>query len=528
MKKVLTVFLAMIMILSCAVVAVSAATEFPADEDDACRNGEAGIEIPYKAEAPTIDGVVEKGEYIQLPNDVLCSYYSIYLGENQGDWTVQEKYEYLHDVYMQNEMNVYANWDGKYLYFALTATAPLAEYTCPKAADSVNMFRYWCLQCGCAEIDTDPINRFEIGLGAPSDTDAMDHCYYFNAWGQRIFKSFKEGTDYFAHWDYENELVTYEVRFNIKEIIGHMPQENDQMRFLYLLSQSGQLTQDAADNVQIQSAYGCAMEKNTNQYLLLTFVGVPEDVTVDPSEQETEVEEEELEGYWGKTDFRDHDVVEMITNVKALTIEEMKDDNGDKYIRMTATGDEPYCGGPKLPIGLNSDSAKYMAFRYRTSSPEAKWLGISYQSMSLKEQSEEYLVGNYDDLICDGQWHTVVLDLYDAPSLSAFMTDLLIWPFADANGSVKGCSMDLMWIKYYTEEPFFEDEPVSVVVTDAPVEPTAEPATTAEDPTAGADTAPVTDAETDAEKSGCSSVIDAAMLLAVIPAAFVCLKKKKH
>lgn len=528
MKKALTLILALLMTVSCFVLAASANREYPADDDQTCRDGEASIDIEYKAEAPTIDGVVNKGEYSQLPNDVLCSFYTYYFGEDLLDWSVDDKYEYLHDDYVQNEMQVYANWDGKYLYFAVTAGAPVGEYTCPKAADSVNMFRYWCLQLACAAPDATGTDRYEIGLGAPSDEAAIDDCYCFDSWGKFIFKSFKKGDDYYAHWDTTNFTVTYEARFNIKEIIGHMPQEGDHMRFLYLLSQSGQKSQTAADNIQIQSSYGCAAGKAAEQYLMLNFVGAPEDVTIDPAELETEVVEEELEGYWGKTDFRDHDIVGMITNVKAVNIEELQDDNGDKFIRVTALGEDPYFGGPKLPIGLNADSAKYMAFRYRTTSPAAKWMGISYQSMSIHEQSEEYLVGNYDELIPDGQWHTVVLDLYDAPSLSAFMTDLLIWPFTDSRDDIKGSSMDIMWIKYYTDEPFFEDEPVAPSVdTDKATEPSTEEPTAAgtEAPTS-ADAA--TEADTKSEKTGCKSVMAAAALIAVIPAAFFCLKKKEN
>ena len=527
MKKVLVLILALLMTLSCAVLTAFAVTEYPADDDETCRSGEAAVDIEFKATAPTIDGVVEKGEYSQLPNELLCQYYSYYFGGNHGVWTMDDKYEYLHDVYAQNEMQVYANWDGKYLYFAMTASAPVDEYTCPKAADSVNLFRYWCLQLACAAPDATGNDRYEIGLGAPSDENAIDDCYCFDSWGKYIFKSFKKGEDYFAHWDTVDFTVTYEARINIKEVIGHMPQEGDQMRFLYLLSQSGQVTQDAADNVQIQSSYGCATEKQAEMYLMFNFVGAPEDITVDPAELETEVVEEELEGYWGKTDFRDHDIVEMINNMKGVNIEEKQDDNGDKYIRVTALGNDAYFGGSKLPIGLNADSAKYMAFRYRTTSPAAKWFGISYQSMSLKEQSEEYLVGNYDELIPDGQWHTVVLDLYEAPSLSAFMTDLLIWPFTDSRDDVAGSSMDIMWIKYYTEEPFFEDEPADPSVDTAEA---TEPST--EEPTAAATEAPTsaaaTEASTKAEKTGCKSVMAAAALLTVIPAAFFCLRKKEN
>lgn len=478
MKKILTLVMVTALLLTgiaASIVSVSAMNCYPAIDDDTCLNGECSLDIEYTERIPTIDGVVEEDEYTQIPSDILHNWYTFILGPTVGVLTPDELYAFLRDEYTRNYMKVYGNWDGKYFYFALEASAPTDEYTCPKAADSVNLFRYWCLQCGLAAPDAQGDDRFEIGLGAPSDEDAREDCYCFDAWGRRFFKSFKKGTDYMAHWDVERGVVTYEARFPIKEITGEAPQEGSQMRFLFLLSQSGQHTQDPNDNIQIQLSYGCSQGKFAEQYVMLNFVGSTGELPQDTDDNTDE--EQELEGFLGRTDFRDPDVAALLTVADGILVNEMQDENGDRYVRLQATANGGYVGGPKIPIALNADECQYVAFRYRTSSPDAKWLGLSYQTMNFKERSEEYMIANDLDFICDGEWHTTIMDMYGAPHWNAFITDMLIWPFADARGDVIGQTLDIMWIKYYSIEPEFPGE--TPVETTAPEEaPTEEPSET--------------------------------------------------
>lgn len=506
----------------------AAAESYPAPDESVIKDGEAQLDIQYTEKSPVIDGKVEKDEYTQIPNNVLFNYYNYCVATELKGLTQEEKYEILKD-YAMNDMAVYANWDGRYLYFAVTALATPDEYTCPKAADSVNLFRYWCLQIGAAAPYAVGSDRFEVGIGASSDPATPDACYAFDAWGSRFFNNFREGTEYAAHWDTENMVVTYEVRLNIREVIGHTPVTGDQMRFLYLLSQSGQVTQNASDNIQIQCGYGCAQEKNVEWYLMLNFVG--ESGTVDPGEEETEIVEEELPGFWGKTDFRKPEVCAYLTVANDCDYEPRTDDNGDTYVRLTCRGKDPYIGGPKIPIGLNADSVRYIAVKYRTTAPSARWLGFSYQSLSYHEQSDSFLFANDDDLICDGEWHISVIEIYDAPYWNAFITDMLLWPFQDDKALQVGDVIDVMWLRYYTAEPAFEEETAKPGSSTSPAETAApEPETgdTAASPVTGDVTAPVTSPETEASaSSGCSSVMGLAALTLLLPAAALTLRRKK-
>ena len=522
MKKSLSLILSVLMILSTLTVLCGALNVYDADAVDICKNGQASLDIFFKKNPPTLDGKVNTDEYYEIPYESVKDYYVYYIGTDITG-SQDQLYRKLLE-YVKTDMKAYGCWDGKYFYFALTAKAKVGEYICPKDADSVFMYRYWCTQCGFAAPDAQGTDRFEVGLGASSDN--TDDCYGYGAWGQRQFKSFKKGENFFCHWDKDSETVTYEIKVDIAEVTGTSPKENSQMRFLYLLAQSGQGIADGFDRIQIQCSYGCADEKRADWFVMLNFKGLPEDVEIQTGDY-GEDDETEQPGYWGKTDFSSPDIMAMLDLTSGGDAEFMTDPDGQSYVRFTATADDPTIGGKNIPIGLNARDCKFMALKYRTSSKKAGLLGMSYASNIKEELTNYYTYECDEELGCDGKWHTIVLYMQNEPTWSSFIMNMRFWLFADQK-DVAGETFDIAWLKYYTSEPEFDDiyDPFAVTTAEETTAAETEEITT----TADSEADVTTDAQTTPEineKSGCGNVISLALISLLIPCLLAFGKRKR-
>ena len=540
MKKTLCLILSVAMLASMLFISAGATLIVDAEEYDTCTSGGATVEIKYLQTAPKVDGTVSENEYYEISSDAMSKYYSYYIGDAFGD-DQEAKAEQLKD-YAKNKMHVYACWDGIYFYFAVTGAASQGEYSCPEAGDSVYLFRYWCMQFGFSKADASGSDRYEIGVGASSDT--IGDAYYFGSWGTKTFPTFVEGTNYAAKWDRDNEIVTYEIKVSIQDITGATPANNSSMRFLYMLNQSGQLTGDGSDQLQIQSSYGCAAAKDCGLYLLAVFTGLPDNVELTTAEEVTDpYAEDEKDGYWGKIECRDPDTVERfdLTN-GSCTATYKADDNGDRYIRFTAVSDTPSIGGKKLPDGCNADGCKFLAIHYRTTSKNAEWIGLNYTSGSITELDEANIYYNDIELGCDGQWHTIVIDMSSATGWTQFIQNLTFYFFDGAKESVIGESVDIMWVKYYDDMPEFDDEfypdySSDTTTSSNPGEETSEGtnAVTSENTSSVTDSEGTKDVSTTVDNGGKTGgngwiiwvVIGVVVVIAVVVAVVVISKKKK-
>lgn len=430
------------------------ASMYPAKQDDVCVSGAAMLEVSYKEGAPTIDGVVEDGEYHEIPAALVNDYYTYYVGPYYGE-NMEEQYNRLVDI-AENKIKLYACWDGQYFYFAMTAPASQDEYTCTSDKNSVYLFRAWCAQFGFAAPDAVGENRYEIGVGASSE-DLGDT--YFYSWGSRTFKDYDNNEDYASTWDRDEEIVTYEVRADIAEVTGKAVENNCTMRFLYLMNMTGNYATDGTDALQIQSAYGCTPGKIANQFLLVTFTGLPAGVQGGTVADDEDPADDELPGFYGEIDCTDPDVVEDFDILNNMTVNYIAEDNGDMYLRFTATGENPYAGGTKLPSGLDAGKCPYIAIHYRTNSPIVDYIGVNYSSTQRSFDAED--VWDPDVPMCtDGEWYTAVLDMSGADGWFEFVQDFCFYFFelTDSEDSPVDHYVDVAWMKYYTEYPEFEDE----------------------------------------------------------------------
>lgn len=484
-----------IVAMLCALLAspASAITYYDAIAKDVCLNGGAFMDVNFKADAPIIDGVVEEGEYYEIPFEALKDYYNFAIGPKiPGE-------DARHDTYMkfaEEQIKIYACWDGTYFYFAIVSGAPQDQYTCPADADSPYLFAYWCTQLGFAAPDATGVDRYEIGIGA-SDEKIGDSYYY--SWGNRHFKDFDSGEDYAAMWDRENETVTYEVKVDIAEVTRQAPEDNCTMRFTYLISQTGSINHnynDRSDLVQISASYGCATEKNAAQFMLAVFKGLPEDFEVSTHEGE-ETEGENEFGFYGELDCTDPDIIDEFDILNDMTVNYIAEDNGDMFVRFTATGANPYAGGKKLPEGLDGGKCPYLAIHYRTSSELAQWIGVNYTSPQITDLDPDYVWDTETPIGNDGQWYTAVLDMSYADGWFEFIQNFCFhfFEFTDSDADPTGHYVDVAWMKYYTEYPEFEDEYYGQDLDEdstAEEETEGEPSDSAE---SGAQTTEATDSE---------------------------------
>lgn len=463
-KKLVTALLACMIALSVlgSIVAFAGVATYDAKKESVCKEGKAALTVQYKETAPVMDGVVNEGEYFEIPYDAVKDYYSFYVGQ-EFEGSQENEHKKLAN-FAEKNMKVYACWDGQYFYFAMTSKTTKADYNCPENADSSYMYRYCCAQMGFAAPDAVEKDRYEIGLGASSTKPGDSYAY--PAWGTRTFKTFKNGEQYCSKWDPDTGIATYEVKADIAEVTGAPASDGSQMRFTYLLAKSGAKSSDGTDRLQIQCSYGIADEKRADWYLMLTFEGLGKEVEV-PTPAKSDDRENELPSFWGKTDFTDEDAAELFTTTENATVSYMKDADGTGFIRITATGNRPLAGGKKIPTGLNAAEAPYVAVKYRTSSEYGSKLGISFSS----EIADASVPVSYDrsnsvKLGTDGEWHTVVYDLTDK---SNWIMNLCFWPFLNADADVNGQTFDIQWIKYYSNEPEFDDV-FDPSVTPAPTE----------------------------------------------------------
>ncbi len=204
MKKILSILLIATMLVAMFVM--------PSAADDKVNFEE---EFDFLDKAPTVDGVVKKGEYGALP---VHSY--------PNDKAQFEDTE--HNKFDTTEFDFYAGWDADYLYMAWVVTAenhtglPAKDYTGDNVFDANDygyMWQYSCVQFiftpgapknGETTYQVDGTyggNYLEVGLTLTDEGEQVRVC-----WSRPTAASALDPNDWDAAIVTEGETTTYEVR----------------------------------------------------------------------------------------------------------------------------------------------------------------------------------------------------------------------------------------------------------------------------------------------------------------------------
>ncbi len=534
MKKIIAILLTASALITSAISA-SAVTQWEEDAPESI-----GFSVPYSSVSPTIDGSVGASEYTQLDFSDTEKYYNYYYDSSLPANTLSDMKSYA-----ENDMKAYTCWDNEYLYFALQAKAPKAEFYCNPSPLAL-MFRHWCLQIAITDTDATGEDRHEIGIGCNESDGKM----YTVHWGTRKKLKLKENVDYAAVWDRESETVTYELRLKFTDAINKSPETKDMFKFSFLLSM-GNGTESGTR--QIQLGKGIAKDKLVEFYPVAYLTGSPTDTpaVTDPTETEPEdITDPNTDALTGSDDFRDTSAIDNFDLKNDTLSVENRVEGDDKFIRLTANADNPSIGGTLLTNAVNFDTSKVFAIRYRTSSEKAARFGVKYTNKLVSDIANAEI--QYPDfkLISDGQWHTIIFDMTDVASWGDFPTSFYLCPF-DGATDVSGETIDIMWIKYYNDpEIYFADDNHDTYIDDTEDDETTDPSvdsttgaiddettadTTSDDTTAavttGSDTSANSNGEDDGE--GSSTVLVVAIIIAAVAlvggiVAFVIVKKKKN
>ncbi len=471
MKRLFALLFAAVITVS-SVLTASAATEMEQNAPS-----EINFSIQYKDAAAKMDGVVSNDEY--YPLNLSSTYYNYYYDSTAPKTQLDDM-----KAFVKDDMKVYASWNAGYMYFALTAKAPRSDYMC-NPDPIVYLFQHWCLQVAMSDLDVGTNDRTELGIGCNESTGKMLATH----WGTRTNASLKENEDYAVVWDRESEVVTYELRLKFSENLKTNVTNGSSFRFSFLL---GRGNGTGAGTNQIQLGKGIAFEKEVYLYPIVTLAGAPSDIPDVTEPLVTEAPQDPTDPNIGMldkaTDFRLPETMDMLDlKNDSMSAEYMSEDNGDSYVRLTANSDNPYIGGKNLTNNCNLDTVKTFAIRYRTKSEKAARLGVKLTSGVAPTLLNNEITFPLYQLVSDGEWHTIIFDMTGVPEWGQFATSFYLHPF-DSATEVKGETIDIMWINFYTKpEIWFPDDTHNIYLdgeqaatlgsdtTDAPDEDTTVP-----------------------------------------------------
>ncbi len=471
MKKAITIILCLVAMLALGTLAASAVNpeqklgywiidSAKADEVLAEEAGEAtiGWEVPYLHLAPTIDGQVDRNEYVpfELYEDYLA--WMAPVGDaNSG--TTEEEFLDFYNSTQQNFFDAYWGWDGTYLYMAFDIRC-VNGFSCTpdKMGGDVYLFAYNCLQVGIADVDArgKDSSYVELGFGVQSEDGPVHKAgdsITFN-WSGTYCPT--AGVDYIGVYDAENQMLTYECRIHLQSALGlsdRTVQNGDEMNFAWLLAVNGEAT-TTNETWQIGFCHGIGgpySAKQTEYFARVTFEGMPEGTDVPVVDIAGVSEEDKEYGLIEFIDMSQENVVNTFTGENAAI--DFITENGESFARITSLSndDTPYVYSSTYPKNLLAVWSPYVVIKYRTSSQEALDLGFIYRTQSMTEYN---LDGCYtEELGCDGEWHTVLLYMTDDATWVHYIINMGFVPFYTSTASA-GETLDIAFVKCYQEDPY--------------------------------------------------------------------------
>ena len=494
--------------------------EHEATKRDEIYDGEAGIAstkwtVPYLPVTPELDGKINVGEYERFEN--YEDYLTYAMRTNNGQNTVDEFYAFL-DAAKPGFFDAYWGWDGQYLYMAFDMDCFDGYFCDPSVHGASYLYACTAVQFGLGQADAEYRQFSETGFGINPDGNTGVTTKWL---GNYVPDDTK---DVAGVYDETTKRLTIEFRINLQLALDmdETVQNGDQARMCWLLSVGGD-----GDNLRCKQVSFChgiggtQSNKAAQFFALITFDGLPADKEI-PIEERVEISEQDQE-----YDLRDFisfkldDAVESFSGNNA-TIEKLTE--GDEtFVRITATDDQAYIYGNKYPVSVSSDT-KYVVIKYRTSSAKAADLGLIYKSTSIK--AYDLNEAAFEALKADGNWHYLYMDMSGETHWQDWIVSLGVVPFLNAEGTA-GESIDIAWIKFYHEDPWdIPEYEADREATETTEEPTTEEITT-EAPTTEEQTEAPTEEVTEAEKSGCGSIVAAPVVafIAMLGVAFVAKKK---
>lgn len=534
MRKLLPCLLCVLLLLAApagaigntsALVSIANTIEYPAMGIDEIMAGTSEFGEIQAISVPTLDGVIAKNEYQEM-DLIEAAYY-------MGVFAYEEYYseEDLKNFAMVAESLISywgSGWDGTYLYMAFEVNTADIDFHNGLINDNVYLFANTCFQIGVAAPDAMGNNYSETGYGISTVAGYEGTPVSFCWQGQYIPQ---DGEDFACAYDEKEEKAVYEIRINLGEALGYAVESGSDIRiaWAYMIGEGASNTTSAHALMFSHGITGRFSGKQCGYFTKVTLTGNPENVgeVVEPTE------EEKLEREYGikeTTDFSKEAVQqEFISMDNAITGESVTE--GDRtFMRYTVSESGSMLVNTVYPKAVNASITKYIAIRYRTSSPSMEMLGIAYKDT---HRNLEYLdTERYDCIYADGQWRTLVLDMNGDSGWMEFPSELAL--ILDQG------TIDIQWIKYFTEDVFllYEEEEPSELPT-AGEEDTAEPDDTGEVPdpatetdSRGNETKEPTETDTDAVTvaetaapdtaaadtqavaggKGCASVLSASML----------------
>lgn len=484
-------------------------------------------EVPWLKLAPTLDGSIGKGEY--LPFEMYEDYMA-YMAIATGN--TEEDFAEFYELTRYGFFDAYWGWDGVYMYIAFEVDT-VNGHTCTPEVEGGNsyLYAYNMLQVGIAPVDSTgrgQNNRYvELGYGVHSETgESLAH-----AW-MGPYRP-EAGVDFVGSYDKENQKVVYEVRVHLQTALGlkdTVVENGDQVNYAWLLSVNGEET--SVDNYwQVGFCHGIGGQysnKMTEYFARITFTGKPDDVEIKP-EEIPGVSEEDLQ--YGLVDFVDMSVEKTVNGlITENCYIETVTENDETFIRVIASGDDPYLWSKDYPTALRADLCTFAVVKYRTTSEKGGDLGHIYRSARVPEYDIENVYTESTET--DGEWRYAIFDMSWEDNWRDWIVNTGLVPFAGET-DVAGESIDIAFIKYYSVDPWdlYKAMEPTDEVTEAPTEEPTEAPTEAstEAPTdASTDaTTQASDAATDpVEEEGCASVMGSVAVIMAAAAAAVVLKKK--
>ena len=384
MKKLMALAIALLMVAAiCAIPAAASELvdlgtlyEFYPEKYDEILDGEAGEasttwKVPYQANTPVLDGVIDKNEYYARFEN-----FEDYMGVSTTDTYTKEAAQALYEQVQAGFFDAYWCWDGKYLYMAFDISCPDGYY-CP-SDPGVYLFAHNCLQIGMADVEAfgkDP-SYVELGFGYDNVNDKEATF----SWAPEPARYRSGADDFAASYNEANHQLIYELRIDLQPALGweKYPENGDQINFAFVLEVSGE--NDLNKNAQVMFCQGIggqySMKKN-EYFALITFEGKPADVVFDPTklpELPPEDIEYELREF---IDFANADVFNTMIGEGAKV--EQLSEGDDTFLHITAEADGAYVYSTAYPRQLLSD-ARYLVIKYRTSSEKADECGIIWQT----------------------------------------------------------------------------------------------------------------------------------------------------
>ncbi|MBQ9779616.1 MAG: PT domain-containing protein [Clostridia bacterium] len=504
--------------------------------------GEAGErdiawEVPFLHIAPTLDGTIDKSEYIpfELYEDYMA-WMANHTDANTGEVAnTEEEFQLFYEAAQEGFFKPYWGWDGTYLYMAFEVNL-INGFKCTPEEKGGDMFlwAYNCLQVGLANVDAsgrDP-SYVELGFGVHS---VKNEPITANWAGTYLPKA---GEDFVGYYDETNQVLVYELRIHLQTALGltdRVVENGDQINYAWLLSVNGE-SEGPNDTWQLAFCHGIGgpySGKETRYFARVTFTGKPAGLDIPPVDIPGMSEEDKEFGLREFIDMNDENIVSTFEGENAGI--EYITEGEESFMRITSltNTDYPYVFSTKYPTNLVGGLGDYIVVKYRTSSPEGSDLGIIFRTIYAQEHDPENCY--VDTIGTDGEWHTMIFYMTGEASWNHFILNLGLVPFAYSDKSAQE-TIDIAWIKIYQNDPtdlYLDDmyDP-DAGETEAPTEaPTDAPAVT-ETPTEAPTKAPaVTEAPTEApkdeQKKGCGAVMGSVAVILTAAAAAVVLKKKE-